>query len=140
MSGLSIWGREQMMKAFFIPEQFTCPSDLYMALTVSAPMAGESGAEIEEPDDAVDYARQPYGLGEAYWTMTGRGTVENVAEMLFGPALTTDWGLIVGWALCTAPTGGDVVLLGEMASPYYVIHGPQSELRVGAGMLSLAQI
>ena len=140
MSGLSIYGREQSMLAFWIPEQFTCPSSLWLALCLSVPMAGDDGTDLEEPVDPAYYARQPYGLGEAWWTMTGRGTVENVQAAVFGPSLTVDWGLINGWALCTDDTAGDLVAIGEVTNPYRVIKGPEATVTVGAGMLSMVQI
>lgn len=140
MSGLSIYGREQSMLAFWIPELLTCPTTLYLALCSSPPMAGDDGTDLEEPVDPTYYARQPYGRGDTWWEMTERGTVENLVPAVFGPSLTVDWGLIGGWALCTALTGGELVAIGEVTSPYRVIKGPEATVTVGAGMLAMVQI
>lgn len=140
MSGLSIYGREQSMLALWIPEQLTIPTTLWVALCLSVPMAGDDGTDLEEPVDPTYYARQEYGRGEAWWTMTGRGTVENTVEVVFGPSLTVDWGLINGWALCTAATAGEIVEFGEVTNPYRVIHGPEATVTIGVGTMSMVQI
>lgn len=133
MSGFTLYGRDQAIKSVFIPEDYSLPNQLYLALTVSGVSESDTGDTLDEPADAA-YARQPYDLGALWWGTGGDGVVVNLQEVEFGPA-DVDWGLMTGWALCTGLTGGEVVVAGDVANPPKVVAGPQSTVRMGAGQL-----
>ena len=139
MSGLSIYGRQQMMLAFWVPDVFTSPAHLYLALCAVPPFAGDDGSTIVEPGAGIGYARKPYGVGSSWWSSTTDGMVVNAQTVVFGPP-TGDWGVLQGWALCTESSGGEIVALGEMSTPYRVIAGPDGSVTVAAGSLTLVQI
>ena len=99
MAGLSLYGRDQQLAAFFMPDLFDAPPSVWVALTTTVPTIGDTGDNLHEPADGL-YAREEYMLGSGAWAPTGRGGVANSADISFGiPG--ADWGNVVGWALCS---------------------------------------
>lgn len=150
MPSASIYGREQMLAAFFAPDLFDAPEVVYLALCLVAPTAGDTGDTLSEPDDEsqmlddgtlAGYARQPIPTGSLYWGFTGSSGVANMGQVDFAPP-TQDWGDIVGWALCTDPVGGRTYFIGELASPVRVVVDPDIPVQVslGAGGLVVTQL
>jgi len=137
MSGLSLYGRGQMLAAYFTPDIFTAPDALFLALSLAVPTPGDTGTDLFEPDDPA-YTRVAYGLGSAWWTLTGAGAVVNTQEAPFGVP-TADWGTLTGWALCTDVSGGDLVYHGALDTPVQVVAGPDAFVVAGVGSLVVTQ-
>lgn len=139
MAGLSLYGRDQSLAAFFMPDQFDSPEVVYVAICLSVPTVGDTGDDLVEPSDD-QYVRQPYPIGGDYWAFTGRGGVSNTAEVSFGVP-SEDWGDVVGWALCTDEAGGSTYYVGELNNPLRVVYDPDMDraVTVGADALVVKQ-
>lgn len=137
MSGLSLYGRSQMLAAYFTPDVFAAPDVLYLALSTAIPTPGDTGTDLLEPADPV-YSRVAYGLGSAWWVLTGGGQVINTQEAPFGVP-GADWGTLTGWALCTDIQGGDLVFHGALDTPVQVVAGPDAYVVAGVGALVVTQ-
>jgi len=135
MAGASMYGREQLLAAFFMPELFDAPTDVFVALCLSIPSSGDTGDDLAEPTDPV-YVRQPYPIGSSYWGSTGRAGVTNTEELSFGIP-SEDWGVVVGWALCSHETGGKTFYVGELNNPVRVIYDAAVERPVIVGAEAL---
>jgi hypothetical protein len=138
MAGASLFGRDQLLAAFFIPDSFD-PPVLWVALCTSVPAQGAGGSDLIEPEDPA-YARGEYGVGSDFWQPTGRGGVTNVSGIYY-PQLTEDYGEVLGWALCDDAYGGNAFVVGELATPERIFYDPDI-IRVpvlGAGAIVVRQ-
>lgn len=80
--------------------------DTYIALVKTTPVTdGMTGSTITEPAGA-GYARKQ--VLPAGWTVAAANLVDNNAEIAFAVA-TGDWGTILGVAVCSALTAGDLL-------------------------------
>jgi hypothetical protein len=131
MAGLSLYGRDQSLAAFFMPDLFDAPALVYVALTLVLPTEGDTGSDLIEPSDPI-YLRQPYQIGSEFWGLTGRGGASNLDEISWGVP-SVDWGDMRGWALCSDESGGRTYYLGELNPPLRVIYDPDVERPVTAG-------
>jgi hypothetical protein len=139
MGGVSLYGRSQLLAAFFIPDNFVAPDTIFVALTTDIVAPGSSGTDLVEPEDDA-YVRAEYGIGSDFWGDTDRGGVTNTSGIYF-PTITADWGEVVGWALCDQQDGGNVYIYGELLSSDRIVLDPDNDQTVvlGAGALVLRQ-
>lgn len=107
----SLYLRAELLRRYFLLDD----APVYLALTRATPPANATGAQLAEPGTG-GYARAPYRLGTDFWAETGFGDVYNTRAIAF-PTPTADWGLVVGWALCTAPSSGMTLTVGRMTTP-----------------------
>ncbi len=139
MTGVSLYGRSQMLAAFFIPDTFNAPDSVWVALTTEIPAPGSTGDDLVEPDDPA-YVRAEYGIGSDFWEDTERGGVQNTDGIYF-PTITADWGEVLGWALCDAATSGNAYVVGELLTPGRILFDPANDQIpvLGAGAIVLRQ-
>lgn len=80
------------------------PGTLYIALLVTMPSFNDSGEDLNEPT-AGDYARLAVDNTRANFSEADNATITNASTFEF-PVATNDWGLIRGYAICDAASGG----------------------------------
>jgi hypothetical protein len=64
------------------------------------------------------------------------GEITNAASIQFATP-STDWGVLRGWALCTAATGGLVIVGGPLSQPRRASAGQALILGVDALRMTL---
>ncbi len=108
---------------------FAKPSTAWMALYTTTPTAADSGG-VEVSGGS--YARKEV-WGSAKWdapTATGGGT-ENTDTETF-TAATANWGTIVGWALRSASSGGNLFFVKALTAQKVVNSGDTFRFNAGA--------
>lgn len=139
MSGMSIYGRSQLLYSLFARDQANYPPYLWLALSGIVPMAGDSGIHLDEPTDPA-YGRIRTATTSAWWAPSGSGTLAN-AQVLSFASPTVDWGLIAGWALVdSASGGGNLYVVGELTTPARVVAGPDAAVVIDIGALQIVQL
>lgn len=88
--------------------------DLYIAALRSAPDQNSTGTSIVEPSDSA-YARQPINMTGTSWSSVYNGRTYYEPEVIF-PTATEYWYGITHWCLCTALTGGSIVVWGSFSA------------------------
>lgn len=105
------------------------PATLYAALfTVMPGEDGTGGTEVT----GGSYARVACGPSDAWWSAAGA----NLQRIQFATP-TADWGLVLGWGLFTASSGGTHLVARELEEPVNVKTG-ESAVAFEAGDLSIA--
>lgn len=134
MSGtVSMWARDAIVREIFRNESLI--STVWVALTKTVPESNAEGSNLNEPV-LMAYSRIEVPLGTANWGLTGYCEVYNLNELIF-PTPTSDWGLIQGWALCTAATGGETIAVGSVVNPQRVLFGKAPTVKVGGIVFGL---
>ena len=110
-------------------------SAVYVALCLRIPEINASGSSLPEPTSA-SYARAGYAIGGAYWGVTGYNEVYNTQTIYF-PQAGNYWGLVVGYALCTASSGGDTLAVGALKTPLRVDLGATVGINSGGLAIGL---
>lgn len=120
----------------------TVPAQYWVALLINDADEGYDGTVLAavEPvltDEllvATGYLRRPYGVGAGSWSSTEGGFTTNTIAISY-PVPTADWGIVLGWALCTSSVAGELFAFGEFDNPQYVAAG--NALIIPAGGLTL---
>jgi len=94
------------------------PTTLYLALSMSTPEPYNNANALSEP--TAGYARQE--VLQANWTQSSSGSAVYSDAIQF-PTATADWGVIKTWVLCTALTGGNIIVWEEFDTPLTVTNG-----------------
>lgn len=94
------------------------PTTLYLALSKGVPEPFDNANSLPEPTSG--YARQE--VLQANWTQSSSGSAVYSDAIQF-PTATADWGVIKTWVLCTALTGGNIVVWEEFDTPINVSNG-----------------
>lgn len=113
---------------------WTKPTAIYVALFTTLPIDdGTGGVEVS----GGSYARVLHGPSDATWDAPtdGSGSFRNATAVQFA-APTGDWGLIVGFGLFYASTGGTMCTCGSLTAPYLVNNGDAAPA-FAAGTLSV---
>ncbi len=97
---------------------WTPPATVYVALYTTSPGEDGTGVEVQ----GGNYARVAVPNDTTNWPVTANGMKSNAADIVF-PVATGNWGDVVAWALCDAPTGGNVLVYGEVSPPRPVYSG-----------------
>ncbi len=105
---------------------WTPPATVYVALYTASP--GESGTGTEV--SGGNYARVAVPNDTTNWPTTSSGQKSNAVDIVF-PMATADWGTVVAWALCDAPTGGNVLIYGDVTPARPVVSGDIPRFRAG---------
>lgn len=133
MSGsITMWGREQMLDAFFRRDLFTAVANVQVALCQSLPSYTATSAELVEPT-APEYARVSVPLTSTYWGTTGFGEIVNRTDVVFPAVALTSWGLIFAWALID-PVSGQCINVGQIANAIEPLQG--MSLTFSSGMIA----
>lgn len=118
-SAISIPFREMLLRAFFSPDTFTAPTQLYVALTNDVGLINQSGDTLDEPT-AGAYNRAVIPLDSTNWTLSGFGEVYNSNDVDYPPPTPgEDWGYIGGWALLDSPDSGITLAVGSLVVPTF---------------------
>lgn len=134
MSGtVSMWARDAIVRQIFRQESII--TDCWVALTQTVPESNAVGSNLSEPV-GLGYARINVPLGTVNWGLTGYSEVYNLLEVTF-PNPTSDWGLIQGWALLNASTGGETIAVGNVVNPQRVLFGKPPTIKVGGIVFGL---
>lgn len=113
------YGRDQMLSCILTPDVYSPPDGFWLVLSLAALVANATVDLVTEPDPASGYARLNVPLGSGNWTPTGSGEFANNAPTPSSMTITTDSGLILGWALADAPDIGlgNIWVVGQLESP-----------------------
>lgn len=134
MSGTaSMYLRDAMVRQVFRGESLITTT--WLALCLRVPEINGDGTTIEEPVGGA-YARVQVPLGTGYWSLTGYNEVYNTSAVVF-PTAGNYWGLIAGWAMVTAATGGELLAVGAMKNPLRVDLGYIPSVKAGGLVIGL---
>lgn len=95
----------------------------YVSLHLEGPYDDASGEEVS----GGSYARAQLDADDANWSEEDpypyvTGTTKNLVDITF-PSPTSDWGLVVGFGVWDAPTGGNMLVRGTLDVPLNVVNG-----------------
>lgn len=121
---LTTYGRNLILGCTFL--NGTRPTSVYYALTLAIPGSSDDASLLVEPAVA-EYARKLYTVSSGFYAITP-GEISNTSVITFNTPVT-DWGMVRGWAMCTALTGGLVIAGGALKQPRRAVAG--SVLRIG---------
>jgi hypothetical protein len=117
----TVWGSAEIMGSFFGALKVP-PSVTYMALIKdTAPNPYVVGNELDEPLTEAGYSRLQVDNQATNWIQDAE-TITNNATFTFTAAIA-DWGEINYWAMCNAPTEGQVYFYGEFLEPVQILAG-----------------
>jgi hypothetical protein len=94
-------------------QAFTMPAAIYLALVTVLPTPSSTGSTITEVN-YTGYARVHVTAGML--SSASGGTISNVSTITF-PQCAGGSSTAVGWALCDAPTGGNLLLFNSFPQP-----------------------
>jgi hypothetical protein len=142
MARITKYGAQQMLLSSYAPELANMPETLWFALTVSVPPLEVNGSSLVEPftqtgtTNLTNYVRAPYYVGSEYWELLGSTTLTNSQDVVW-EVPDTDWGTIVGWAICADESGGSVLASGELSSPRFIASGSSVVFPAGSVRLRM---
>jgi hypothetical protein len=131
MSQLSDFAEKLLLDWMMTAGAATRPAAWFVALHTAVP--GETGTG--ELGTASGYARRTVTFGAA---VLGTGTTDNTADLTYGPATTSNWGVISGVSVWDATTGGNCLFVGTFATARTINVNDQLTIAAGALDLSLA--
>jgi hypothetical protein len=115
----TLWGASEMMGSFF-GGLAPLPQTFFVALCLNtAPHPFVQGGELDEPEEEFGYVRLEVPNTSVNWNREME-TISNATDFIF-TAATTDWGLVNYWAICDAPTEGNVYFYGEFIEPQDIL-------------------
>lgn len=123
---LTLWGAGQLLHSY-LGRTAEPPPAFYLALVQElAPSPYVSGAELDEPDPSLGYARALLN-NDANTFVSDETTLHVVSNELEIPFITAtgDWGRVAYWALCNAELEGYVFAAGEMENEQIIYAGDQ---------------
>jgi len=124
MSGMSNYLEGKIVDHIFRGTSFTMPSNLYIALMTTnagdtdtgTSISNGTGTGVEVSSSSTGYARQAIVPLTANWTAaSASGITSNVASLTF-PQAISNWGTIVGIAICDQLVGGNMLFYGALAA------------------------
>ena len=127
-TSITMFGREQLLRAYLTPDIFVPPTGLEVALTLTIAPRNASADQLNEPT-APEYARQPYPMDGAHWAPTGFGELYNTTLVTF-PQVANLWGMLAGWALVETGSG-QCIETGSIMSPYAPTQGMIPKMEPG---------
>lgn len=129
MSGVSNYFCDLLADA--ISHRVSIPTTAYIALCTEEPFSYSTGATIVEPPSGVGYSRQSYSLNTSNWSSASSGSIRSTQVITFTTAATGIWGTAVAWALCSASSGGNLLLWGTLDAGLYVNTGAAVSIPIG---------
>ena len=129
MAALSVYLENKIIDNLFRAQAFAFPTTLYLALFTANPsqsgggteVAGGSYARVAVPCSLANWAGTQAAGSTAASTGTNATTSNNVAISF--PAPTAAWGVITGFAVFDAATGGNMIIEGALGTPKTVNSG-----------------
>ena len=117
---------------------FAQPSTLYIALFTSPPLVSGTGG-IEVSLSSTGYARVPIQCNSSNWIGPDSNMLyQTVNDVVFNVP-TGNWGTVTAIGLFTAPTGGDLYFIGNLATPRSVSAG-EGAPKFAAGNLKFSPV
>lgn len=140
MSGLALWGANEISQMVFGRRSLP-PESFYLALIRnSQPNAFTDGTELDEPPTATTgYSRLQLPNDATIWDTDGYYLVRNIVDLTFLEA-TGDWGRINYWALCNSVVEGFVYFTGKMPQSSIVLSGDIVHIPAGSLQIALGPI
>lgn len=102
----------------------TALANVYVALYTAISADGATATEVT----GGAYARVD---SKGKWAVPASGTVSNNAVITF-PTASADWGTVVGFALMTLITGGNMLMWGTLTASKAVNNGDTPSFASGA--------
>jgi hypothetical protein len=130
MPGFSNTVEQKILDAIFGGTAYTVTSPVYLALTTVAVTETDTGSTITEAA-YTGYARKSIASADMGAATTSGKT--NVNPITFA-GCTAGTSTVVGFAICSASTAGDVILYGTL--PSVVISTTQTPATIAAGALT----
>jgi len=130
--GLSGYLKDQLITHLFRTATFSKPVvGLWVALFISVPVDVTAWTEVS----GGSYARALYAARDDHWSTpsAGNGQTHNLLDIVF-PTPTANWEPILGYAILDAPTGGNILFYGTLATAQAAVIG--SNPRFTAGTLT----
>lgn len=134
MAGISDVVEKKILDHLTGKTAYTSPAPLYLALCTSVPADTDTGSTIAEATYTGYARKQVPSTDWAAATGTTSTSATNTIETF--AACTAGSSTIIGWALCSASTAGDVVMYGSCAST--VISTTQTPATVASGALTIS--
>jgi hypothetical protein len=131
MSNLSDYAEKLLLDWLLTNGAATRPTAWFVALHTAAP--GETGTG--EMGTTSGYVRRTVTFGAA---VSGTGTTDNTADITFGPATTSNWGVVSGVSVWDATTAGNCLFQGTFATARTININDQLTIAAGALDLSMA--
>lgn len=125
--GVSDYGASAWLGMLF--GKTAVPAGYYVALLTGDPAAGYDGDLLTTVEVGSDLGYSRVLVDS--WTDPESGVLMNAEEVDFGVP-TGRWGIVRGYALCTAATSGQVYAFGEFGTGWDVDAGQGLVVVVGA--------
>lgn len=122
----------KLLDRMFRNQAYAVP-DTYVALVTATVSDSDTGSTITEPG-AGAYARKQVnvnGGSSPTWDVAAAGLVDNTHAITMATA-TASWGTVVGVAICSALTTGDLLFYDNDMGDQAVGNGDTCEFAVGA--------
>ena len=122
----------KLLDLMFRNQAYAAP-DTYVALVTAVTADDDTGSTITEPS-GNGYARKQVnvnGGASPTWDVAAAGVVDNTHDITIGPASGGAWGTIVGVAICSAPTAGDLLFYDNDMGDQVVGDGDTCKFPVG---------
>jgi hypothetical protein len=120
MSQMSDYLEVELRKHIFRTGSFTKPSALYIGLYTANPTDAGGGTEVS----GGSYARVQRDPLDANWTGASStdGATDNAAVITF-PTPSANWGVITGFGIFDASSGGNLLIWGSITPNKTVNNG-----------------
>lgn len=129
MAGFSNVVENKVLDHIFGDGTYTVTAPVYLALCTVAVGEADTGSTITEAT-YTGYSR--LAIAAADMSAAAGGSKTNGNPLVF-PACTAGTSTIIGFAICSASTGGDVILFGTL--PSVVVSTTQTPATIAAGAL-----
>jgi hypothetical protein len=127
MSKFSDYLESNLLNAVLRNVSYTSPANVYIALYTSDPTDANTGTEVS----SASYARQSITFSAPV-----SGSCSNDSAVTF-PTPTENWGTVSHMGLFDAPTGGNLLFYGSLASPIEVALGMRIRFPTSSLIVSL---
>jgi hypothetical protein len=117
VAAASTYFKDAVLNQWFRGVAPTIPGTTYFALYLSDPGPANTGTEVS----GGGYARIPIVSNTTNWTAPADNgllrRIQNALALAFGANPSAGWGVVSHWGLLTAPTGGNLLIYGELDAP-----------------------
>ena len=141
MSSLSNYLENKILDHLLRGQTFTPPATVYIGLDTATSDDASGGTEVT----GGSYARVAVASSLANWNSSqgaagvassgADGTTENAGAITF-PAPTANWGVVTGFRIWDAATGGNALIYQALTTPKTINSGDTAP-SFGAGALSI---
>ena len=111
---------------------YSAPATVYIALTTTASSDAALGTEVS----GGNYARASVTNNATNWPAASGGQKSNASTITFAQA-SASWGVVTGWAIMDAPTGGNMLWHGTLSANKTV--DPLDTVTIGAGVIVITE-